>query len=127
MLVDETSVIDRLRWLEVFPNRPDDHGLDFGSRYPAHRSRARGGALQKSRRQIVTVLDTALTRMARGHPIAAVIEDAASQQSLGSRSHSLMAVDLFVQLGLDRIEQVAIENGGLFARKNLTLNDTSPT
>jgi hypothetical protein len=49
MLLDEARVIDRLRPPEVFPNRPDDHGLDFGSRYPAHRSGACGRTLQQGR------------------------------------------------------------------------------
>src|SRR4029077_4551132 len=58
--------------------------------------------------------------MTRAHAVAAIIEDPAGQQSLGPRSYGFMAVDLFVQLGLDRIKQVPIEKGGLFALENLT-------
>jgi hypothetical protein len=39
-----------------------------------------GFALEQDGRQIVSVLDAALAGVARGHPIAAVIEDATGEQ-----------------------------------------------
>ena len=59
--------------------------------------------------------------MARAHAIAAVIEDAADQQRLGLRPCGLVIVHLFGQLGLDGIEQVPIDDGGLLAGQDLTL------
>ena len=43
-------------------------------------------AVQQCGRQIVSVFDVPLAGVARAHAIAAVIEDAAGQQSLGLRS-----------------------------------------
>ena len=59
--------------------------------------------------------------MARAHAVAAVIEDAAGQQGLGVHPCGPMICRLLTQLGLDGVEQVPIENGGLFAIEDLTL------
>ena len=59
--------------------------------------------------------------MARAHAIAAIIKDPACQQGLGSHADGLVVVRLFIQLGLDGIEQGAIENRRLFAFEDLTL------
>jgi hypothetical protein len=39
-----------------------------------------------------------------GHPIAAIVEDAAGQQSFGVRPGRLVTIDLCVQPGLDGVE-----------------------
>jgi hypothetical protein len=54
---------------------------------------------------------------------AAIVEDAAGQQSLGLHPGGFVVLRLFIQLALDRIEQVPIDNGGLLARKRLALED----
>jgi hypothetical protein len=64
--------------------------------------------------------------MGRAHAVAAVIEDAAGQQGLGLHPAGLVVGRLFIQLGLDGIEQGPIENGGLFALKDLPLKAISP-
>ena len=85
--VDEAPVVNRLRWLEMVSNRPLPPGSR--SRLPALGGidPARSGcAVEQGGREIVPILDAPLAGMARAHAIAAVIEDAASQQSLGPAS-----------------------------------------
>src|SRR6476620_400604 len=59
--------------------------------------------------------------MARAHAIAAVVEDTADQRGLGLHPCGFVTVHLFAQLGLDGLEQVAIDNGRLLALEDLTL------
>jgi len=68
MSISETAIIDRLRWFEMLPNRPNDQRLDFSSRDPANRTGALGRALKKGGGQIIAVLDAAFARVARGRP-----------------------------------------------------------
>ena len=76
---DEAPVVNRLRWLEMVPNRSRDQGLDVGCREPAYRSGALPLALEQGGRQIVPILDTPFADVTRCHAIAAVIEHASSQ------------------------------------------------
>src|SRR6516164_10844646 len=59
--------------------------------------------------------------MAQAHAVAAVIEEAADQQTLGFGPFGLMVVDLVIQLGLDGLEQVLIDNGRLLTSKDFAL------
>ena len=81
----------------------------------------RGGTLEEGGRQIVSVFDVTLAGMARAHAVAAVIEEAADQQTLGFGPFGLMVVDLVIQLGLDGIEEVLIDNGRLLPFKDFAL------
>src|SRR5262249_59648953 len=83
-------------------------------------------ALEQSGRQIVAVLDTPLANVARRHAIAAVIEDASSQQGLGPHPFGLMIVRLFAQLGLDGVKQVSVDDGSLLAGQTLALEHHLP-
>ena len=60
------------------------------------------------------------------HAVAAIVEDAAQQQRLGLHPCGLVIVHLFGQLGLDGLEQVPLDNGGLLPCQDLALEDTSP-
>jgi len=53
--------------------------------------------------------------MAWGHAVAAIVEDAASQKSLGFHPFGLMIGDLLIQPRLDGIEESPIENRRLLA------------
>src|ERR1700692_4434597 len=119
--LDEAPVVNLLRWSEMLANRPDDQRLDVGCRHAAHRSGALGCAMEKGAGQVVSVLEAALADMARAHAVAAVIEEAAGQQGLGVHPCGPMICRLLTQLGLDGVEQVPIENAGLFAMEDLTL------
>src|SRR6516164_6778987 len=77
--------------------------------------------MEKGAGQIVSVLAAALADMARAHTVAAVIKDAAGQQGRGVHPCGPMIGRLLTQLGLDGVEQVPIENAGLFAMEDLTL------
>jgi hypothetical protein len=59
--------------------------------------------------------------MAWAHAVAAVIEDAAEQETVGFGPCCLMVVDLHVQLGLDGFKQILIENGWLFTLEDFAL------
>ena len=48
--------------------------------------------------------------MTRAHAVAAVIKEAADQQTLGFGPFGLMVVDLLIQLGLDGLKQVLNKN-----------------
>ena len=62
-----------------------------------------------------------LAGMARAHAVAAVVEEAADQQTLGFGPFGLMVVDLLVQLGLDGFEKVLIDNGRLLTFEDFAL------
>ena len=58
------------------------------------------------------------------HSVAAIIEDAADQQGLGFGARCfVMTVRCSFELGLDGLEQIAIDDGRLLARQNLALED----
>src|SRR6202140_3653084 len=119
--LDEGPAVNLLRWFEMLRTRPDDQRLDVGCRPAGHRPGALGGAMEKGAGQVVSVLEAALAAMARAHSVAAVIEETAGQQGLGVHPCGPMIYRLLTQLGLDGVEQVPIENAGLFAIEDLTL------
>jgi hypothetical protein len=59
--------------------------------------------------------------MAWAQAIAAIIEEATDQQSLGFGPFGLMVVDLSIEFGLDGFKQILIENGRLLAFENFAL------
>lgn len=50
-----------------------------------------------------------------------VVIDAADQQSIRARSCGCMAVALIIELGLHRVKEIAVEDGGLLAGEDLAL------
>ena len=77
MFVDENCVCDLGGCFEVISNGLDDEGLNLVCRDPADGAGLLGPALQQCRRDVIAVLDASLAGMARAHPMAAIIEDAA--------------------------------------------------
>ena len=75
---DKPLIVNRLRWLEMVPNRSSHQHLDVDCRDPAYRSGALRLALEQGGRQIVPVFDAPFTDVTRRHAIAAVIENAPS-------------------------------------------------
>ena len=57
--------------------------------------------------------------MAWAHPIATIIEDASDEQRFRASPVGIVIVELGIQLGLDRLKQLSIDNGGLLASQNL--------
>ena len=82
-----------------------------------------GGTLEEGGRQVVSVFDLTLAGMARAHAVAAVIKEAADQQTLGFGPFGLMVVDLLVQLGLDSLEGVLVETGRLLTFEDFALEN----
>src|SRR5262249_23722298 len=59
--------------------------------------------------------------MARGHPVATVVVEATDQQGFRSVACDRVTVALRVELGLHRIKEIMIQDGGLLARKDFAL------
>src|SRR6516164_3468557 len=64
-----------------------------------------------------------LAGVARAHAVAAVIEEAADQETLGFGPFGLMVVDLVIQLGLDGLKELLIKNGRLLTFEDFALED----
>ena len=64
--------------------------------------------------------------MARAHPVATVVIDATEQQRLGPGARSRVIVQLFAELGLNRIEEITVDDGWLLAVKDLALEGNLP-
>src|SRR5437660_12685368 len=59
--------------------------------------------------------------MARGHSVATVVIDATDQQGIGFGACDRVIVALVVELGLHRVEEITVENGGLLTGEDLAL------
>src|SRR5438046_2464097 len=76
-------------------------------------------AVKHGRRDVIAILDASLADMARAHAVATVVIDATDQQGFGLVACHRVIVALLVELGLHRVKEVTIEDGGLLARKHL--------
>ena len=61
--------------------------------------------------------------MARAHAVATVVIETADQQGFGRGADGRVMVQLLTEPGLDRVEELTIEDGWLLAGKNLTFED----
>src|SRR6516165_265781 len=102
------------------PDRRVD-GLVGRTTEGARRRCALDATLEEGGRQIISIFDMTLAGMARAHSVAAVIEEAANQQTLGFGPFGLMVVDLVIQLGLNGRKEVLIENGRLLTFEDFAL------
>src|SRR5256886_12165673 len=59
--------------------------------------------------------------MARGHSVATVVIDATDQQGIGFGACDRVSVALLVELGLHRVKEITIKDGGLLAGEDLAL------
>src|SRR5258707_2765077 len=59
--------------------------------------------------------------MAWGHSVATVVIDATDQQRFGFGPCDRVSVALLVELGLHRVKEITIEDGGLLAGEDLAL------
>ena len=59
--------------------------------------------------------------MSRAHSVATVVIDATDQQGFRFGAGDRVIVALLVELGLDCLEEITIEDGGLLAGKDLAL------
>jgi hypothetical protein len=65
----------------------------------------------------------ALAGVARAHSVAAIIKDAADQQSLRACPGRTVAVTLLCELSLDGLEQVSIKDRRMLCRTELAFED----
>ena len=77
MILDEKCVRNLRGFIEMIPDSFDDEGLDLVCRNPADGAGLFRSALQQNRRDVIPVLDASLSGMARCHPMASIVEDAA--------------------------------------------------
>src|SRR5260370_7656084 len=61
--------------------------------------------------------------MAWGHSVATVVIDATDQQGLGFGACDRVIVALVAELGLHRVKEITIEDGGLLTGQDLALED----
>src|SRR5216684_1287425 len=64
--------------------------------------------------------------MARAHSAATVVINAANQQCLGFGARGRVIGPLVIELGLDRIEEITVEDGGLLPGEDLAFKDDLP-
>src|SRR6266699_1170218 len=69
----------------------------------------------------ISILDPSLAGMARGHSVATVVIDATDQQGIGFGACDRVIVALVVELGLHRVKEITIKDGGLLAGEDLAL------
>src|SRR5260370_6775055 len=67
------------------------------------------------------MLDASLAGMAWGHSVATVVIDATDQQGLGFGACDRVIVALVAELGLHRVKEITIEDGGLLTGEDLAL------
>ena len=61
--------------------------------------------------------------MAWRHPVATVVIDATGQQGIGFGACDRVVVALIIELGLHRVKEITIKDGGLLAGEDLALED----
>src|SRR5436305_14717108 len=61
--------------------------------------------------------------MAWSHSVATVVIDATDQQGLGFGACDRVIVALVAELGLHRVKEITIKDGGLLAGKDLALEE----
>jgi hypothetical protein len=103
------------------PERLQDDGLDLGGGHARHRAGLVLSALSQDAGDVVAIAGAVLDRVARGHAVAAVLEDAPEQESLGARAGAPFAAPLLVELGLHRLEQRAFDDRLVLAGMALAL------
>jgi hypothetical protein len=75
MGVDKVCVLELCRYVEVIADRLGHNRLDRWD--SADGAGLLGSSLQQGRRDVIAVADAPFADMARAHPVAAIIEDAA--------------------------------------------------
>src|SRR5215207_590828 len=92
------------------PEGLEDDALDLGRGHARHRAGLVLSPLGQDAGDVVAIAGAVLDRVARGHAVAAVVEDAAEQERLGARAGAPLAAALLVELGLHGLEQRALED-----------------
>src|SRR5260370_16134809 len=119
VLADEVSISTLCGVFEMHAHGRADQSLHFGRGHPAHAAGTLRPAVEQGRREVIAILDASLADMARAHAVATVVIDATDQQGFGLVACHRVIVALLVELGLHRVKELTIEDGGLLARKHL--------
>jgi len=86
---------------DVPADRIENNGFDLCRRHAGHRPGGLRLSLDQGGRYVVAVPRSALAAVARAHAVAAVIEDAARQQSFRARPGRAIAIALFSEPSLN--------------------------
>src|SRR6266700_2767943 len=92
-----------------------NESFNFGGRHPAHGPDTPRLPVQEGRRKVIAILDPSVAHMAWGHSVAPVVIDAADQHGFGFGACDRVVVALLIELGLYRVKEFTLEDGGLLA------------
>src|SRR5262249_50989435 len=98
-----------------------NESFNFGGRQPAHGPDTPRLPVQEGRRKVIAILDPSVAHMAWGHSVAPVVIDAADQHGFGFGACDRVVVALLIELGLHRVKEFTLEDGGLLAGQDLAL------
>src|SRR3954454_6561838 len=82
------------------PEGLEDDALDLGRGHARHRAGLVLSPLGQDAGDVVAIAGAVLDRVARGHAVAAVVEDAPEQERLGVGARAPLAAALLVEPGL---------------------------
>jgi len=94
----------------VFADAVEHKGLDLGGRYACDTARFGLSPLQDRVRNIISVTHTELVGVRRAHAVAAVIEDATSQNGWRTFEPDLPRDGIGDELGLHGLEKLQVED-----------------
>src|SRR5215207_6184771 len=108
--MDELVLAQVFLTLFRLPEGLEHDALDLGRGHARHRAGLVLSALGQDAGDVVAIAGAVLDRVARGHAVAAVVEDAPEQQRLGARARAPIAAPLLVELDLHGLEQRAFDD-----------------
>src|SRR5215207_176098 len=92
------------------PEGLEDDAVDLGRGHARHRAGLVLSPLGQEAGDVVAIAGAVLDRVARGHAVAAIVEDAPEQKGVGARSGAPLAAALLVEPRLHGLEQRAFDN-----------------
>src|SRR6266576_643854 len=107
---DQLGGVDGRIVSDVPADRIENNGFDLCRGHAGHGPGGLRLSLDQGGRYVIAVPCSAFAAVARAHAVAAVVKDAAHQQSFRARSRCAIAIVLLCKLSLDALEQVMVED-----------------
>jgi hypothetical protein len=121
VIVDEISIVDVIDFTKVIPKGLYDQCFNLVSWNAFYNAGLFGLPLNQYGRDVVPVFDAPFASVGWSHPVATIVKDATEKERLRFAARGFVIVELLIKLGLDRSEQLLIDNCGLLAGKKLAL------